>query len=307
MSGYTYPAPAPSISGDTLSIHRLLQNPTLVARRLRTLLEQRYIADALLKGRFTVSGGSVLYEGSEPIGTPDNPRAVAPGGEYPLTSLGIGSASLAAVKKWGQDTYVTDEGIKRLQRNPVDRAFTKLANQNVKLIDSIAMSAITSMVTATEDLGAVLASATAEQILTKFLTAKAKITALNEGYSADTVVLDDVSWAIVMAKFTAAGYLPRESGNTPLLTGDFPSYMGLTWLATPNGIANNALVVDSEQLGGMADEDLGGPGYVRLDGIGVETKTIRDDDNDRYKLRARRPTVPVVIEPAAGRKINLAA
>lgn len=307
MPGYTYPAPAPSISGDTLSIHRLLQNPTLVARRLRTLLEQRYIADALLTGRFTVSGGAVLYEGSEPIGTPDNPRAVAPGAEYPLTSLGIGTASLAAVKKWGQDTYVTDEAINRLQRNPVDRAFTKLANQNVKLVDSIAMSAITSAVTATANLGAALASATAEQILTAFLSAKANITALNEGYSADTAVLDDLSWATVMAKFTAAGYLPREGGSTPVLTGDFPQVMGLTWLATPNGIANTALVVDSQQLGGMADEDLGGPGYVRVNGIGVETKSIRDDDNDRYKLRARRVTVPVVIEPAAGRKINLAA
>ena len=33
---YTYPPPAPSISGDTVTISRFLQNPTLVARRLRT-------------------------------------------------------------------------------------------------------------------------------------------------------------------------------------------------------------------------------------------------------------------------------
>lgn len=57
----------------------------------------------------------------------------------------------------------------------------------------------------------------------------------------------------------------------------------------------------------MADEDLGGPGYTKIDGIGVETKSIRDDENDKYRLRARRVTVPVVLEPAAARKINLAA
>jgi hypothetical protein len=62
-------------------------------------------------------------------------------------------------------------------------------------------------------------------------------------------------------------------------------------------------VADSKQLGGMADEDLGGPGYVKVNGVGVEVKTIRDDENDQYRVRARRVTVPVVVEPAAARFI----
>jgi hypothetical protein len=75
---YTYPPAAPTISGDNVTISRFLNNPTLVARRLRTLLEQRYIADSLLSGRFDVSGGAVTYETGEAIGTGDNPRAVSP-------------------------------------------------------------------------------------------------------------------------------------------------------------------------------------------------------------------------------------
>jgi hypothetical protein len=78
MAGYTYPPAAPTISGDNVTISRFLNNPTVVARRLRTLLEQRYIADTLLSGRFQVSGGAVSYETGEPIGTGDNPRAVSP-------------------------------------------------------------------------------------------------------------------------------------------------------------------------------------------------------------------------------------
>lgn len=308
MPGYTYPAPAPTLSGDTLSIHRLLQNPTLIARRLRTLLEQRYIADAILRGRFTVSGGAITYESGEPIGTAENPKAVAPGAEYPLVNLSTGAASVAKTTKWGQDALVTDEAIKRLQRNPVDRAFTKLANQSVKYVDSVALSAVASAVTANTNLGvATLADASAEQILTAYMKAKAEIIALNEGYVPDMVVLDDVSHATVMAKFIAAGYLPREAVNGPLVSGDFPDLQGMAWLATPNlPVANASLVLDSEQLGGMADEDLGGPGYARVDGIGVETKSIRDDDNDGYKLRARRITVPVVLEPGAARRVTYA-
>lgn len=302
---YTYPPAAPTISGDSVTISRFLQNPTLVARRLRTLLEQRYIADALLKGRFMVSGGAVLYETGETIFSDRNPQAVSPGGEYPVTPLSSGQASLAKTVKWGQDALITDESIKRQAMDPVNRGLTKLANQSVKFVDGIALAAIASAVTATAAAPANAATMTAQQWITTVMLAKQNVVALNQGYDPDTVVLDDLSWGYAMAAFIAAGLTPRESADTALLTGDFPRILGMSWLATPNvPTAGTALVVDSEQLGGMADEDLGGPGYTKVNGVGVETKVIRDDDNDQWRLRARRVTVPVVVEPAAGRKIT---
>jgi hypothetical protein len=302
---YTYPPAAPSISGDNVTISRFLNNPTLVARRLRTLLEQRYIADALLTGRFNVEGGAVTYETGESIFSGENPRAVAPGAEYPLVSPATGSASIAKTVKWGQDALVTDESIKRRQMDPVNRALSKLANQNVKYVDSVALSAISSAVTASANAAADWSTASASQILQDVALAKANIVALNEGYDPDTVVVDDINWAYAMAAFASAGYLPRETDSSnPVLTGNFPVILGMRWLATPNiPVANKALVADSTQLGGMADEDLGGPGYVKAGGIGTEVKTIRDDENDQYRVRARRVTVPVVVEPAAARWI----
>lgn len=303
---YIYPPAAPTISGDVETISRFLNSPTLVARRLRTILEQRYIADALLTGRYTVSGGAVQYETGETIYTADNPRAVAPGSEYPLTGLNTGTASIAKTVKWGQDTKVTDESIARQNMQPVDKALTKLANQNVKFIDSVALSAISSAVTATTAAAAAWSTSTAQQKLSDVALAKANILALNQGYDPDTVVLDDVTWAYAFSSFTAGGFLPRETnGSNPLITGSFPVIDGMRWLSSPNiPTAGTILVLDSKMLGGMADEDLGGPGYVSVGGIGVQVKTIRDDDNDAYKLRCRRVTVPVVTEPAAARKIT---
>lgn len=302
---YTYPPAAPTISGDNVTISRFLNNPTLVARRLRTLLEQRYIADALLTGRFNVEGGAVTYETGESIFSGENPRAVAPGAEYPLVSPATGAASIAKTVKWGQDALVTDESVKRRQMDPVNRALTKLANQNVKYVDSVALSAVASAVTNGANAAADWSTATAAQILEDVALAKANIVALNEGYDPDTVVVDDINWAYAMSRFAAAGYLPRETdASNPILTGNFPVILGMRWLATPNGFSNKALVADSNQLGGMADEDLGGPGYVKTGGVGVEVKTIRDDENDQYRVRARRVTVPVVVEPSAGRFVN---
>jgi hypothetical protein len=302
---YTYPPAAPTLSGDVETISRFLQSPTLIARRLRTLLEQRFIADALLTGRFQVSGGAIQYETGESIFSTDNPQAVSAGSEYPLTPLGTGTASLTKTVKWGQDTLVTDEAIKRQLMDPVNRGLLKLVNQTVKFVDSVALSAISSAVTNTAAAGAAWATASAAQMLTDVLQAKAAILALNQGYDPDTVVLDDVRFARALAAFVAAGYVPREGNDNPALTGNFPVVGGMRWLSSPNiPTANTVLVLDSKTLGGMADEDLGGPGYVSTDGVGVQAKTIREDKNDQWRLRCRRVTVPVVVEPAAGYKIT---
>jgi hypothetical protein len=303
---YFYPPAAPTLSGDVESISRFLNSPTLIARRLRTLAEQRYIADTLLTGRFQVEGGAVLYETGETIFTADSPRAVAPGAEYPLTTAPTGVASVAKTVKWGQDTKITDESIKRQRMQPVQKAMVKLVNQNVKFIDSTALSAIASAITATVAAAASWSTASATQILTDVSQAKASILALNQGYDPDTVVLDDATWAYAFAKFTAGGFLPRETdGINPLITGSFPVIDGMRFLSTPNlPTAGTVLVVDSQMLGGMADEDLGGPGYASAGGVGVEAKTIRDDEDDLWRLRMRRVTVPIVVEPASGKKIT---
>ncbi len=302
-----YPAAPPTLSADVLTINRFLRNPALVARRLRTLAEQRFIADALLVQRLPVDGGAVQYETDEGLYTDRALAAVAPGGEYPLTTIGTGPASLAATVKWGQDTFVVDEAIKRQLMNPVERALVKMVNQTVKHVDSVALSSVSSLVTASAAAAATWATASAEQIISDVMVrGVAPIRALNQGYEPDTVVTDDVAWATAMAKFVAAGLTPREAGDTPLLTGEFPTILGLRWLATPNlPTPGQALILDSRQLGGMADEDLESPGYVRgPDGIGVEAKTMRDDDNDRWRLRCRRVTVPIVLNPGAARKIT---
>jgi hypothetical protein len=301
-----YPPAAPSYSGDTLQIHRFLQDPAAVALRMRTILNRRYISDVLLKARLEVQGGAITWESGEPLTTAEAPRAVAPGAEYPLVKIASGTPQLAKTTKWGQDAEVTDEAIKRLKRNPVDRAFTKLANQNVATVDALSLSVIASAVTATHAAAAVWATATAEQILTDVMVAKAKVTTLGEGFDPDVVGLNDLLYAIAKAKFIAAGYLPREGAQNAIATGDFPRVEGMLWLPSPFAPAT-PIVADTAQLGGMADEEIGGPGYVSAGGDGtapVEVKSIRDEDNDQYRLRARRVTVPVVLEPAAAIEIT---
>jgi hypothetical protein len=305
---YTYPPAPATLSGDLETINRFLASPALVSRQLRTLAQQRYISDTVLGQRFQVSGGSVLYETGESIFTTDSPRAVAPGAEYPLTTAPTGAASIAKTVKWGQDTKITDEAIARQLMNPVNRALLKLVNQNVKFIDGVALAAIASAVTATVAVTASWKTASAAQMLTDVAQAKASILALNQGYSPDTVVLDDATWARAYAAFTSGGFLPREDASGAVVSGQFAVIDGMRFLPTPNlPTAGTILVVDSTMLGGMADEDLGGVGYSGAGALGVEGKSIRVDADDSWRLRMRRVTVPIVSEPAAGSVLTGAA
>ncbi len=306
--GYTYPAPPASTDGENIDVHHLLNTPSILSRRLRTLLDKAYIADALLTGRYEAVGGVILYETGEDSETTTDPEAVQPGGSYPLTGMSVGEIAAAKTTKWGQDAIVTDEAISRLKLDPVDRAFTKLVNTSVRFVDSAALTVIGSKVTETWDVtGSSSANGGAwtsgDAIVSGVLQAQQQVIGLEEGYDPDTIVLTGAQWAKVMSLFVKGGLLPREGAN-PVVNGTWPNVLGVTWLTSPHVPATDPILLDTTQLGGMADENIGGPGYSRVGGVGVETKSIRDDDHDRYKLRARRVTVPVVREPKAAIKLT---
>jgi len=302
---YVYPPAAPTLSGDTLSASRFLQSPTFVARRLRTLLEQRFIGARLLTQRFTATGGAIVFESGETIYANDDPQAIAPLANYPLTTTSTGTASVAKTVKFGEDEPISDEAITRLQMQPVDRSMIKLANSAVKANDAVILSALASAVTSTAAATTAWATAAADSILNDAMTARAQVLALNQGYHPDVVVLDDLTWTKAFVAFVKAGFLPREADN-PIATGAFPVIGGMTWLPTPNvPVAGRVLVADSTMLGGIAKEVIESPGYsvVNAD-LGIESKNLRTDENDGWKIRVRYSNVPVILEPAAARWIT---
>jgi len=91
----TFPAAAPTLSGDTLSISRFLQSPLALRRRLRDYKDLRFVADQLLTQRFRSQGGAVLYEQTEPFVSDRAVESVGPGSEYPYANLPTGTAAIA--------------------------------------------------------------------------------------------------------------------------------------------------------------------------------------------------------------------
>lgn len=301
-----YPPAPPSLSGDLLSISRFLEQPAQLQRRLRTFQDLRFVSDQLLTQRFRTTGGAVLYEMSEPFVSDRTVTAVSAGAEYPSANMPSGTAGMAAVSKWGQKASVTDEEITRavFGGTVVDRNLRKLVNSIIKQVDAVTMSAIMSAITATFDVTASSGAAwtaASPTILRDILEAKAAVVGLNLGYNPDTLAVNDTAYAILMSDEKIAALWQREVSTNPVYTGMVEKIAGLNIVVSP--AITNPVLLDSTQLGGMADEMASAPGYAMSD-LAVQVKAIRIDAADKWDLQGRRLTVPVIQEPGAGIEIT---
>jgi len=303
----TFPPGSVSVSGSTVSASVFLSRPDFVARRLRTLADLRYVGSNLLRGRASAEGGAVGYEtAGESIFADAAPEVVAPGSEYTLTTTGAGTPAVAKVKKWGKDSLVTDEDIKRRNMDSVNRGLNKLANSAGLVVDKAVTAAIASAVTATTGAGAVWTS-NGTTVLRDIMLAQAAIAGQNMGYQADTLLVSDTMWAELASNSALAALFARENLNNPVYTGRFSNLAGLDVVHVPaanlpGGVGTVAYVLDSQNLGFIATEDLGG-GYQRAGDL-VESKVIRQDENDAWRLRARVNFAAAVTDPLAGYKIT---
>lgn len=303
----SYPPAPPSMSSNLLTVHRLLQSPTLVQRRLRDIGEFRFVADRILTQRFRTSGGAVQYEISEPIVNDRAIEAIAPGAEYPRDTPGIGTAAVAAVSKWGEAVFLSDESIKRsvYGGQVVDRALRKTVNTIISKIDSLATAAIASAVTATSAAITGWESDSSARMYRDIEMAAAQIIDLNDGYDPDTVLMSTEKYALLITDPNIAALRRREASDNPVYGGEIERIgkYQIIYTAASNLPSDDVWVFDRQALGGMADETEVDPGYARTDN-NIQVKTVRVEERDGWDIMARRITVPIVTEPSAAIKIT---
>jgi hypothetical protein len=302
----TYSPPTPVLSGDNITVDYLMNNPVILYRALRTLVQQRLIGARILTGRVNLTGsGSAVFETGESIFADDDAEIVDELGEYPLTDTGRADASIATSLKRGFASLVSDENVARNRIDVVQRKLLKLANKIVFGFDAICLSAVGSAVTQTQAAAAAWNAAGAEPFLDVLLSG-AKVDELNQGYNVDAIVARPIKWAYLVNLLAKMGALPRETAANVIATGVVVEVAGLSLMKTtnmPTGV--DVFVADTTQLGSIGWEDLGG-GYMGdpANPLDVEFKRIRLDDSDGWKLQTRKTGVPMVQEPNAAVKVT---
>jgi len=300
-------APSPAtINGQLITVDRLINNPVLIYRLLRTLVQQRLVGDKLLSGRVDLTGsGTAVYEIAESIFADMDDEIVGQLAEYPTSTDQPGTIAVANTVKRGLSTLLSDELIARARvqgPDPVVRKLIKLANRIAFTFDALCLSAVATAVTQTQAATAAWDQAGADP-LADILLAAAQVDELNQGYIVDVALARPTAWARVIASAKILNNAPREGSNNLVFTANMVQLGGLKiWKSTnlPSGV--NAMVADSQVLGSVARENLGG-GYEGDYGD-VESKRIRLEENDGWKIQARKVAVPMVQEPGAAVKIT---
>ena len=298
-----YAPPAPTVSGDNITVNRLVNSPVLIQRALRTLAQMRLVGDKILTGSVDLTGtGAVNYEVSEAIMAASLAERIDDLMEYPLSAEPSAVSQMAATENWGLSTLISDKLVARNRVDIVNRKMIKLANRIAFGFDSLVLSAVASAVTQTSAAVAAWNTTNADPFADITLGA-AVVDSLNQGYEVDTVLATPTRWARLIASAKIIERAPRESNDSLLLTGRLARIAGLNiWKTTnmPSGV--DVMLLDSRQLGSIGWEDQGG-GYMGS-ADGVQSKRIRLEENDGWKIQGRRIGVPIVQEPGAAVKIT---
>lgn len=300
-----YTPPAPTVNGEEVTVNYLVNNPVIVQRTLRTLVNLRLIGGRLLTGRVDMTGsGSAVFEVGESIYANDDATVIDDLMEYPNTDDGDPDLAVVTAGKYGLATNIPDALIARNRMDVVMRKLTKIANRIALGFDTRALSAVGSAVTQTQAAAAAWNTANADPFLDAML-AGAVVDELDEGFEIDTLVAKPAYYARLVAQAKIMNALPREN-NPVVLTGRMTEIAGYTILKSnhlPAGV--NVMALDSRALGSIAYERQGG-GYMgdAADPQGVETKVIRLEENDGVRIQARKVAEPVVVEPGAAVKLT---
>jgi hypothetical protein len=294
---------APTVSGDNITVNRLVNSPVLIQRMLRTLVQQRLVGDKILTGEVDLTGtGSVNYEVSEAIMAASLAERIDDLMEYPLSAEASAVSAMATVENWGLATMISDKLVARNRIDIVNRKLIKLANRIAFGFDALILSAVASNVTQTSAAAATWSSASADPFADITLAASV-VDSLNQGYEVDTVLCTPNRWARLIAAAKVIERAPREGDNTLLLTGRLARIAGLNvWKTTNMPASVDVMCLDSRQLGSIGWEDQGG-GYTGSP-KGVQSKKIRLEENDGWKIQGRRIGVPIVQEPGSAVKIT---
>lgn len=301
--------PIPTVSGTTITVDWLRNDPRRIYRLLRTLVMQNLVGWRLLTGRVDLSGtGFGIYEVSESIFSAIAGTVVRPLSRYPLTQTGVPTLATVKPDKTGLAALISDEDAAHNRIDKVMRDLIKIANQLTFQNDGLALTAIGSLVTKTVSAAGTWDGTTSAKPFQDSLLAAASIEEENQGYVADTVATTPTKFAYAISSAVAAGQLPREDANNAIQNNvNAIRIANLTWVKTTNMPAGvTAVVLDSRMLGSMAYERLGGgyQGDPADMASGVESKRFREEGVDGVKIQARIVRAPMVQEPNSARIIT---
>ena len=203
-----HPLGAPTVSGTTITVETMLNQPTRINRMIMDLTLQKFVVDKVFGSAGSVSGGSVVYDQAtlNELYTDRDVEIVAPGAEFPVINSSTQTPSVATVDKWGGKVYITDEARDRNNTVAFANQIRQLSNTLVRKMNAIAVDTLADSITASGqtmtgvDWTAVITSGTGatsaqEMPMRDFIAAQANADVLELGVVYDLFLLSPTDYS----------------------------------------------------------------------------------------------------------------
>jgi hypothetical protein len=150
MPAVRYPMPVshpfgpPVVSGTSVTVEAMLNQPTRITRMVMDLTRQRFIADQIFANGGGVTGGAVVFDSVQKneIYTNRDVEQVEPAAEFPLVTSDQVTPDIATVEKWGGKTFITDEARDRNDTAGFTKLIRQLANTIVRKLNQRAIATL---------------------------------------------------------------------------------------------------------------------------------------------------------------------
>ncbi len=150
-SYFMYPFGTPSVSGNSITVDMMLNQPTRITRALADLSLRRMFAQRVFSTPGGVTGGALLYDVLTTnelfLDSGREVQNVEPGDEFPIVTVSRLAPQVATVEKFGGKFFVTDEARDRNDESQMRNGVTRLSNSIAKGVDSRAIAALDAAVT----------------------------------------------------------------------------------------------------------------------------------------------------------------
>lgn len=299
-----------SDDGPRLTVNQMVKSPTLVPKRIVSMVGQGFMVDRLLRQGPPIPGGSLIYSESEPLYANDAPMNVEEFGEIPLTTTSSGEMKVAHSVKKALGFRISQESIDRNNFDKVQQDMTKLKNSFAKAYEDVFLTALLAALPTLAASGASWVNTTASsagQGIYADLThgtyniANADADTSNGtgeqkfDFNADTVVINDkvAKLMLLNADITKVLGIGNAATMQPLISGDatqaflkaFNLNLVTSWRLDPD----KAILLESKTIGGVSDERVLGA-----------TPLYEDRPTETWRTDVSRMSAVFIDQPKAG-------
>lgn len=145
-----HPLGPPTVSGTTITVDTMLNQPTRITRMIMDLTLVRFIADRVFASAGGVTGGAVVYDEAilNELYTTRDVERVEPGMEFPIITSDRQAPKIAPVEKWGGKVWISDEARDRNNSAAFTNQIRQLANTVVRKINQRVIATLEASITA---------------------------------------------------------------------------------------------------------------------------------------------------------------